>query len=228
MNIGFANYCTADTSPLFCSDLRIGPRSLNLRNVPGDLCRLKSTSRYCVALIHWGEEDYYHPRPAHLSLGRKLIDLGFDLVIGHHPHSAQGFEQYRERWIFYSLGNFFFADHSTSIDGRRYSVKWMPRRSWGLVPIFRATDDALELVEVKIVRSSRRGMPKFVTGGYLRRKLGRLSNDLAAENYWRCYRKWSAREALQIRFEEFLNNENKLRTIMRKAAERFPIGVQRT
>lgn len=58
--------------------------------------------------IHWGVEE----SPYHTSLQRKighfLIDSGVDLVIGHHPHCIQPFEKYREKYIFYSLGNCVF------------------------------------------------------------------------------------------------------------------------
>ena len=39
---------------------------------------------------------------------RNFIDAGADMVIGHHPHVAQGWENYQGRYIFYSLGNFIF------------------------------------------------------------------------------------------------------------------------
>lgn len=41
---------------------------------------------------------------------RRLVDLGADLVVAHHPHVPQGWEIYRETPVFYSLGNFLF-DH---------------------------------------------------------------------------------------------------------------------
>ena len=36
------------------------------------------------------------------------VDAGADLVIGHHPHVVQTMEQYKDRYILYSLGNFVF------------------------------------------------------------------------------------------------------------------------
>lgn len=40
---------------------------------------------------------------------RFAIDAGADLVIGHHPHTLQGMEVYKERLIVYSLGNFCYG-----------------------------------------------------------------------------------------------------------------------
>jgi poly-gamma-glutamate synthesis protein (capsule biosynthesis protein) len=45
-------------------------------------------------------------------LGRKAIDWGADLVLGHHPHILQELEIYRGHLIAYSLGNFVFGSES--------------------------------------------------------------------------------------------------------------------
>ena len=37
---------------------------------------------------------------------RNYCDLGADIVIGHHPHGVQGYEEYLNSKIYYSLGNF--------------------------------------------------------------------------------------------------------------------------
>lgn len=63
-----------------------------------------------VGIVHWGvEEDpinnTYQTEIAHL-----LIDNGVDLVIGHHPHCVQPYNVYKGKYIFYSLGNFYFDD----------------------------------------------------------------------------------------------------------------------
>ncbi len=58
---------------------------------------------------HWGYEYVHFPTPEQQTFGRKLIDAGADLVVGHHPHVVQGIETYKGRFIFYSLGNFNFT-----------------------------------------------------------------------------------------------------------------------
>lgn len=62
-----------------------------------------------LASCHWGAEREYYPEDYQKSLGRKCIDWGVDLVIGHHPHVMQGIEEYQGRYIIYSLGNFCFG-----------------------------------------------------------------------------------------------------------------------
>lgn len=65
-------------------------------------------SDYKIAYIHWGVEFIDYPHVEQIRFAHWLIDLGFDLIIGMHPHILQGFEIYKGKYIFYSLGNFVF------------------------------------------------------------------------------------------------------------------------
>lgn len=62
-----------------------------------------------LACCHWGRERENTPEAYQKSLGKKCIDWGADLVIGHHPHVLQGVEEYQGKFILYSLGNFCFG-----------------------------------------------------------------------------------------------------------------------
>lgn len=68
------------------------------------------------ACCHWGVEREYYPEDYQMSLGRKCIDWGADLVIGHHPHVLQGIEEYQGKYIIYSLGNFCFGANRNPTD----------------------------------------------------------------------------------------------------------------
>lgn len=69
-----------------------------------------------LACCHWGVEREYYPEDYQKSLGRKCIDWGYDLVIGHHPHVVQGIEEYQGKFIVYSLGNFCFGANRNPSD----------------------------------------------------------------------------------------------------------------
>ncbi len=57
--------------------------------------------------VHAGLEMVDIPLPQWRARYRELIDLGADMVIGHHPHVLQGTEIYKGKAIHYSLGNFY-------------------------------------------------------------------------------------------------------------------------
>ncbi|MBO6030449.1 MAG: CapA family protein [Prevotella sp.] len=61
-----------------------------------------------VFFVHWGNEFINRPSSGQKKFAHWLIDAGFDLIIGMHPHILQGFEMYAGKYIFYSLGNFVF------------------------------------------------------------------------------------------------------------------------
>lgn len=65
-----------------------------------------------IVSFHWGAEKRTTPKEYQIYYAHKAIDLGADLVLGHHPHVLQGLELYKNRLIAYSLGNYVFASYS--------------------------------------------------------------------------------------------------------------------
>lgn len=73
-----------------------------------DIVEAKRYVDYLFILPHDGVEYIDAPMPETIARYRDFIDWGADGVIGCHPHCPQGWEDYKGRPIFYSLGNFFF------------------------------------------------------------------------------------------------------------------------
>ena len=69
-----------------------------------------------IVSFHWSAELKEIPKDYQIELAHKCIDLGADMIVGHHPHIAQSVEIYKNKPIFYSLGNFAFASYSESAD----------------------------------------------------------------------------------------------------------------
>lgn len=67
-----------------------------------------AAGRTVVVSLHWGDEFVARPSPAQVALGRRLVDEGATLVLGHHPHVLQGWERRGDGLIAYSLGNLAF------------------------------------------------------------------------------------------------------------------------
>ena len=110
--LGFLNYVTEDTNTGLPIDAGV---KLNIFNIPQaleDIKALKKHTDHVIVLLHWGGRveggmfpDFDQPK-----IARQLIDVGADLIIGHHPHTFQPYEMYKGKHIFYSLGNFCFSD----------------------------------------------------------------------------------------------------------------------
>ncbi|OCT11938.1 hypothetical protein A8709_29180 [Paenibacillus pectinilyticus] len=75
--------------------------------------KAKATADLVVVVAHWGVERDDNPDKYQKELAHRYIDAGADLVVGGHPHVMQGFEQYKGKWIAYSLGNFIFTTNDT-------------------------------------------------------------------------------------------------------------------
>lgn len=63
---------------------------------------------FVVVILHWGIEFQKEPTIRQRKEAYQLIDAGADAIIGHHPHVLQREEIYKEKPIFYSIGNFVF------------------------------------------------------------------------------------------------------------------------
>ena len=96
---------------------------------------VKREADWVLCIVHWSDEDFAYPRPEDRATGRDLLQAGADCVIGHHPHVVRGREIVEGRPIFYSLGNFFFADFPDDRGG--WICRQAPRNREGLGVLIR-------------------------------------------------------------------------------------------
>ncbi|MBQ7204160.1 MAG: CapA family protein [Eubacterium sp.] len=73
-----------------------------------DLMKNEDKVDWVVVVYHGGEEFLNCPLPFNKKLLHKIADMGADAIVAHHPHVVQGYEYYKGKPIFYSLGNFIF------------------------------------------------------------------------------------------------------------------------
>jgi poly-gamma-glutamate synthesis protein (capsule biosynthesis protein) len=92
--------------------------SPELRNqVDRDIKALRKQGVQIILVhYHWGSEKQYVPNDSQKSLARYTINHGADLILGHHPHVVQGIEEYKGKFIVYSLGNFLFGGNRNPSD----------------------------------------------------------------------------------------------------------------
>jgi len=101
-------YLTPDTNPNIPSNTNIKVSLYKKEIIINNIKYFKNKYKYIILYIHWGGRvegamlpDKYQFHDAHA-----FIDAGADMIIGHHSHTLQPFEIYKNKYIFYSIGNF--------------------------------------------------------------------------------------------------------------------------
>ena len=89
---------------------KTGPTSAwtDLPKLKEKITALKEISDVVIVMPHFGVEYTTSQNSWQTKLSKILIDNGADLIIGNHPHVVQPNEIYKDKKIYYSLGNFVF------------------------------------------------------------------------------------------------------------------------
>lgn len=106
-----------------------------------------------IVSIHWGLEQVFIPSPKQCKLARKAIDFGVDFFVGHHSHVFQPYERYKDKYIFYSIGNF-------QIPNDDYS----DRQSLSNILVINAKDMAVEFFPIQIINAN----PKLINSAKIK------------------------------------------------------------
>ena len=68
---------------------------------------------HLIVFMSWGIEYTNKSNSHQQEMAHAIIDAGADVIYGTHPHWIQGFEVYKNKPVFYSLGNFVFDQTHT-------------------------------------------------------------------------------------------------------------------
>lgn len=89
------------------------PQDTDLKKIQARIDRLRGEGCHLVIVsLHWGREVTFVPQSWQYTYARKVIDMGADVIWGHHPHVLQIVQFYKGKPIFYSTGNFTFGSMS--------------------------------------------------------------------------------------------------------------------
>ena len=109
MTNGMERFCKTDPKEYGIGYLRSG-------DFDADVQRLREAgAEVVIAMPHWGQEYRRKPEANTVSLAKKLVAAGVDVVLGSHPHMVQPVEyvtartrdgEERTGLVAYSLGNF--------------------------------------------------------------------------------------------------------------------------
>lgn len=84
---------------------------------------VSSTEIKKIAFLHTGFEYNTLPTKRTINECRRLIDKGFECVISSHPHIVQPYEKYNNKYIFYSIGNFYFSSFKKEFHDKEIKFK---------------------------------------------------------------------------------------------------------
>jgi poly-gamma-glutamate synthesis protein (capsule biosynthesis protein) len=84
---------------------RVGCAQLNRADVREDVMRLRPLVDILIVSVHWGQ-NYRGVTAVQEDYARFLVELGVDVVAGHHAHDVQAVERRGASVVFYSLGNY--------------------------------------------------------------------------------------------------------------------------
>lgn len=117
-----------------------------------DLKIAREKADFVVVAFHWGTEYTHQPTERQKYFAHLAIDNGADLIVGNHPHWIQPIEVYKEKIIFYALGNFVFDQ------------MWSEKTKQGIISklyLYQSKVIDIEILPIKIVDY---GQPFFIEG----------------------------------------------------------------
>lgn len=106
----------------------LGCAYINDLRVNHIIIEAKKNVDFLFVLPHDGVEYVDVPMPETIARYRDFIDYGADGVFGTHPHCPQGWEEYKGKPIFYSLGNFFFNSKKDTLYRATNRAHWYEGR----------------------------------------------------------------------------------------------------
>lgn len=106
--IGFLGYSVFPPEGYISFSDRPDVAKVDIEMLVSEIKAAKENCDFLIVSFHWGKEYEFYAGKMQKELAHTVIDSGGDLILGHHPHVLQGVERYKDRLIFYSLGNFIF------------------------------------------------------------------------------------------------------------------------
>lgn len=100
-------YCERPPESFFAGPNSHGSARFIIDDVKTDIAKYKNNRTIVIVSLHWGQERREAPRRDQIESARAIIGAGADMIVGHHPHWAQGIEIYKGKPIIYSLGDFY-------------------------------------------------------------------------------------------------------------------------
>jgi poly-gamma-glutamate synthesis protein (capsule biosynthesis protein) len=106
--VGFLGYSAFPHEGYFYFPDRPDVACVDTEKLESEIKNAKKDCDFLIVYFHWGKEFDFYPSGQQRELAYLAANSGADIVAGHHPHVLQPVEEYKGKYIFYSLGNFVF------------------------------------------------------------------------------------------------------------------------
>ncbi len=73
-------------------------------------------AEFVIAALHFGTEGSYRVNAEQITMAHAAVDAGADFVYGSHAHTLQPVEEYKGKYIYYSMGNWTFGGNTNPRD----------------------------------------------------------------------------------------------------------------
>lgn len=135
LKFAFLGYSDSSVTPSSYQSTKDQP-GLNMddmEQMKKDLSAARSQADFVIVSLHLGTEYVHSPNQRQLDFAHEAINSGADFIYGHHPHVVESLEVYKEKPIFYSLGNFVFDQNMGKTEqGLAVQIEFMYNKIVGL------------------------------------------------------------------------------------------------
>lgn len=148
----------------------------DVKAIEKDVAETRKIADIVVVSIHWGVHHMPDPAMYQVEVAHRVIDAGADLLLGHHTHRLNPIEKYKDKYIFYGLGNFAFEHTKDNKDPyfvftRKLYTTRLPDpakeidESHTIVVKVDIADKALQRVSFKPATANEKSEPRIVSPG---------------------------------------------------------------
>lgn len=174
VRVAFLAYVDLSTHPGYRANKGLLLNIFQKEKAKIEINKIRDDADLVIFSIHWGVDYSHYPTVNQMEISKELIDAGADIIMGHHSHTAQPFELYKGKYIFYGLGGLTYGDDFWNSELRALRKK----TKFSFIPVIEFKEGALKLLTGIETRE--------LKGNYL--KLGN-----------RNYIKWSGRKMRELK-----------------------------
>jgi len=209
--IAFLNYCEREFN--IATNDNAGANAYDTISAYYDIQKEKQKNDYIFVIYHGGLEYQYYPTIEMVTKFRFMIDAGADCIIAHHSHRYSGVITYKNKPIFFGLGNFLAPTVS------RVTEQWQT----GIISVLELKNDLIDFKIIPVRMSLDCNTVDILSPPdkvnvikHINEITEVIKNDSLIKDYWQKYIKSKEDKVIHI-----LKSNNRLGYKLRKRLSQF-------